>query len=97
MTPRIWNYGVRIRIINAPQSYRQSASTIGSPFEIPSRRANGRKINKYTAHGVNAAAVQYSTRVRSIRPIDWQLALTQPDGKYSSKSGTSGDCNSRAV
>src|SRR6266852_3294008 len=40
--------------------------TIGSSFEIPFGEAHGKKkIKKYTTPQVNAAAVQYSTRVRS--------------------------------
>lgn len=71
-------------IIQIHQSHRQPASTIGIFFEIPLRRTK-QQINKYPTHGVNVAVVQYSPRVRSIRTIDLQLALTQPEGKYSLK------------
>lgn len=78
MTPRIWNHGACIR----PSSLRSPAtqSTIGIDnwklFWIPLGRA---KRNKCTTRGVNTAAEQYSTRIRSIRSIDLQLALTQTE------------------
>jgi hypothetical protein len=60
--------------------HRQSEDS----FENPLGRAKRQKINKYTTRGVNTAAVQVLVSDRFF-PSICKLALTQPEGKYSSK------------